>query len=138
MTGFEMFWPLVAHALLVFSLYGLLRIRRRGLVAAGKMSNEDIRWGGSEPENSRVVNNCIANQFELPVLFHLCCVLLYITQADNLPAVILAWAFVGSRYLHALVHVTNNRLTWRFPLFMAGFVLLAAMWAWLIVWMATS
>ena len=138
MTGFEMFWPLLAHVLLVFALYGLLRLRRLRLVAAGKMTEEDIRWCTNEPPESRAVNNCIANQFQLPLFFYICCVLLFITEADNIAMVVAGWAFVASRYLHAIVHVTSNRLAWRFPLFMTGFVLLAGMWLWLAVWMATS
>jgi Uncharacterized protein conserved in bacteria len=138
MTGFEMFWPILAHVLLVYCLYGLFRLRRRRMIREGRMTEEAIRWGAGDPPESLSVKNCIANQFELPVLFYLCCILLYITEADSLPAVVLAWAFVASRYAHAVVHVTGNRLSLRFPLFITGFVLLGAMWIWLAVWMATS
>lgn len=84
------------------------------------------------------MRNSIANQFELPVLFHLCCVLLYLTEADNLLSLGLAWLFVALRYAHAFIHVTSNRLRYRQPLFMAGFLVLVAMWTWLSVWMAMS
>lgn len=138
MTGFEVFWPILAHVFLVYCLYGLFRLRRLRLVREGRMTEESIRWGAGDPPESLSVKNCIANQFELPVLFYLCCVLLYVTEADSFLAVALAWAFVATRYGHAFVHVTANRLSLRRPLFMAGFVLLGAMWIWLAVWMATS
>ncbi|MBO3758980.1 MAPEG family protein [Ciceribacter sp. L1K23] len=138
MTGFEIFWPILAQVLLVYALYGLLRIRRRSMVREGRMDDDGIRWSANDPPQSLVVKNCIANQFELPVLFYVCCILLYITEADNLPSVVAAWAFVASRYAHAAVHVTSNRVSVRFPLFMAGFILLGGLWGWLALWMATS
>ncbi|MBW9116037.1 MAPEG family protein [Rhizobium cauense] len=135
MTGYEMFWPMIAHVALVYILYMLLGYRRRKLVQAGKVRGSNYRENRDEPAESLVVKNCLANQFELPVLFYACCVLLYITEADNLPAVVLAWIFVALRYLHAFVHVTSNNLRYRSPLFAAGYVVLGAMWLWLAVWM---
>ena len=135
MTGYEMFWPIIAHVALVYLLYMLLGYRRRQLVQAGKVRRSNYRENRDEPPEGLVVKNCLANQFELPVLFYACCVLLYMTEADNLVAVALAWIFVALRYLHAFVHVTSNDLRYRSPLFAAGYVALGAMWVWLAVWM---
>jgi hypothetical protein len=135
-----MFWPMVAHAVLVFILYALLGWRRRVLVKAGRIQPAQFRenHAANEPAESLVVRNSIANQFEIPLLFHVCCILLYTTQADNLPAVILAWIFVATRYAHAFVHVTSNNLRYRSPLFALGFVALVCMWGWLGIWLAFS
>jgi hypothetical protein len=138
MTGFEILWPVLAHVLLVFALYALLSMRRAAVVRAGKAKRSEFRENREEPSESLVVRNSIANQFELPVLFHVCCVLLYLTEADDLVSLALAWLFVVLRYAHAFVHVTSNRLEHRGPLFLAGFVTLAAMWAWLSLWMAMN
>lgn len=140
MTGYEMFWPMVAHAVLVFILYLLLGWRRSGLVKAGRIRLSQFRenHAADEPAESLVVRNSIANQFELPLLFHACCIVLYVTQADNLPALILAWLFIATRYAHAFVHVTSNSLRYRSGLFGLGFLLLAGMWIWLGIWLAFS
>lgn len=138
MTGYEMFWPMVAHAVLVFILYGLIGFRRDAVVKAGKATKEQFRENRDEPAESLVVRNAIANQFELPVLFHVGSIVLFMTQADNLPAVILAWVFVVSRYAHAFVHVTSNDLRYRGALFALGFLALVGMWVWLGVWLAFS
>ena len=140
MTGYEMFWPMVAHAVLVYILYALLGLRRQSAVKAGKIKRSQFRenYAADEPAESLVVRNSIANQFELPVLFHACSIALFVAQADNLPAVILAWIFVASRYAHAYVHVTSNDLRYRSPLFALGYIALAGMWAWLAVWMVFS
>ncbi len=140
MTGYEMFWPMVAHAVLVFILYALLGWRRRVVVRAGRIQPAQFRenHAANEPAESLAVRNSLANQFELPLLFHVCCIVLYTTQADNLLSVILAWIFVVTRYAHAFVHVTSNDLRYRSPLFTLGFLALAGMWAWLGIWLAFS
>ena len=140
MTGYQIFWPMVAHAVLVVGLYVLLILRRTALVRAGRIDKEDFRENRSErePAESLVVNNCIANQFELPVLFHAACIVLYLTEADSLVAVVLAWLFITARYAHAYVYVTSNRLSLRMPLFAASFAVVACLWIWIAVWMAFS
>lgn len=137
MTGFEMFWPLVAHAFLVFCLYALLVARRAAVVRSGKVDRIAFRENLAEPEESRVVNRSIANQFELPVLFYAVSILLFIAEADNITAVVLAWVFVVARYVQAAMHLAGN-LPLRRLSFMIGFVSLFLMWGWLAVWMATS
>jgi hypothetical protein len=136
MTGYEMFWPIIAHVALVYFLYVLLSYRRQKLVRGGKIRRSNYRENRDEPAEGLVVKHCLANQFELPVLFYACCVLLYMTEADNLVAVVLAWIFVASRYLHAFIHVTSNNLRYRSPLFACGYVVLGAMWMWVAAWMA--
>ncbi|QEE46708.1 hypothetical protein FVA81_19800 [Rhizobium sp. WL3] len=137
MTGFEMFWPMVAHAFLVFCLYALLVVRRAAVVRAGKVERIAFRENLAEPEESRVVNKAIANQFELPVLFYAVSVLLFMTEADNFVAVVLAWFFVVARYVQAAMQLSGN-LPLRRLSFMLGFVALFLMWLWLVAWMATS
>jgi hypothetical protein len=123
---------------LVYGLYALLGLRRAKMVRAGTIAKSDYRENRDEPAESLVVKNCLANQFELPVLFYACCILLYVTEADNLVALGLAWAFVALRYAHAAIHVTSNDLRYRSPIFAAGYLALAAMWVWLGAWMVMS
>ncbi|MBP2447264.1 MAPEG family protein [Rhizobium leguminosarum] len=136
MTGYQIFWPLLAHAALVYGLYALLGLRRARMVRAGNIEKSDYRENRDEPAESLVVKNCLANQFELPVLFYACCLLLYTTEADNIVAVGLAWIFVALRYAHAAIHVSGNDLRYRSPVFAAGYLVLGAMWFWLALWMA--
>ncbi|MEC9463562.1 MAG: MAPEG family protein, partial [Pseudomonadota bacterium] len=110
---------------------------RAAVVRSGKVERIAFRENLAEPEESRVVNRAIANQFELPVLFYALSVLLFITEADNIVAVVLAWIFVAARYVQVAMQLTGN-LPLRRLFFMIGFVTLFLMWLWLVVWMATS
>jgi len=131
-----MFWPMIAHAFLVFGLYALLFYRRKKYTFLNGEAVRRYRDTGEEAVESRLVNKNIASQFELPVLFHAVCLLLYITDADNTATVILGWIFVLSRYAHSYVHVTSNRLRLRAPAFALGFAVLVLMWGWVLVWLA--
>lgn len=131
-----MFWPMIAHAVLVFGLYVLLFIRRKKYTFSNKESFKRFRDAGEEADQSRVVNRNLANQFELPMLFHAACLLLYITDADNVATIILAWFFVAARYAHSYIHVTSNRLRYRAPAFAVSFLALILMWGWLGIWLS--
>ena len=122
------FWPMIAQVALVVALYALLGVRRAAAVKAGRARPSQFRDNLNEPEDSLFVRNSLANQFELPVLFFAVCLALHVTGGAGVWAVVLAWLFVASRYLHAFIHVTSNRIRHRQPAFTAGFVVLIALW----------
>jgi len=67
-----------------------------------------------------LTSNSLANQFQLPVLFYvLCLMLLQIGHTTNL-VVSLAWLFVVTRWVHAYVHVSSNYIPARFISFLIG------------------
>ena len=41
---------------------------------------------------------------------------------------VLSWLFVGSRFLHAYIHLTSNRVPARASVFLVGAIGLALMW----------
>jgi hypothetical protein len=131
MNQSAIFWPMLAHVLLVYGLYGLMFLRRVAAVRAGNARVSQFRENRDEPAESLFVRNSLTNQFELPVLFHAACLALFVTGAADGVALTLAWLFIASRYVHALIHVTTNRIRYRQPAFTAGLLLLALMWGWL-------
>lgn len=128
-----MFWPMIAHAFLVFILYYMLSKRRVAAVKSGEFDVRNFKENLSEPAESVLVHNNLKNQFELPMLFHAGVLAVFISNADNIATIALAWIFVLSRYAHSYVHVTSNRLKLRRPLFMVGFGATALMWLWLAI-----
>ena len=133
-----MFWPMIAHAFLVFILYYMLSKRRMAAVVSGDVDPRQFKENLAEPAESLLVHNNLKNQFELPMLFHAGVVAIFICNADNIITIALAWIFVISRYAHSYVHITSNRLLLRRPLFMLGFMATVLMWGWLAIWLATS
>ena len=74
------------------------------------------------------MRNNLANQFELPVLFYPLTIALYVTDGVTTFTVTLAWLFVISRYIHAWIHITSNRIRFRRPMFIVGYTIQGVMW----------
>ena len=68
------------------------------------------------------------NLFEVPVLFYLLCVALALNGASTPGFVTAAWAYVALRVVHSLIHVTYNRVTHRFLVYVASTLLLFGTW----------
>ena len=130
MNQTAIFWPMLAHVLLVFIVYVVLAIRRGAAVETGEAKVSQFKGRLDEPSSSVTAANNIMNQFELPVLFHTCCICLYVTQGSNYLTLILAWAFALLRYAHAYVHLTSNNIRWRNMTFRVGVLVLVILWIW--------
>ena len=130
MNQTAIFWPMILQAALIYAVYVLMSYHRKAAIRAGSVRTSDFRENRNEPPESLFVRNNLANQFELPVLFFAVCMALYVTNGANALTVALAWIFVISRYGHAAIHVTTNRVRHRRPLFIVGFLALFVMWLW--------
>jgi len=116
----------VALTLALFLWMGRLRFAdvRSGAVRPADVALGQPNWSARTMQ----VTNAFRSQFELPVLFYLVAVLSLFTARAGSTLVVLAWIFVGTRFLHTLIHVTTNNLRRRGILFAAGGLVLIAMW----------
>ena len=139
MTGSTaIFWPMIAQTLLIFIVYMVVSNRRVGAVRRGDAKAKDFLVPSVEPPASATAIRNLANQFELPVLFYVVCLSLYVTNGANYIAVALAWLFVLARAVHAFIHLTNNDLRLRRPAFIVGFVVVGVLWLWLAIHLASA
>jgi hypothetical protein len=124
------FWPLVAQTTLTgivwLRLYftRLREMRRRGISPQALAS----RTATATMQDSAAADN-FANLFEVPVLFYAICVALAAAGLVTPLQLGLAWAFVGLRAAHSLVHVTYNRVMHRFAIYVAATLCVFMMWA---------
>ena len=121
-------WPMIAHVALVYIVYALISRARIKAVKSGAATSSQFRENRDEPAGSLFIRNNLENQFELPMLFYPAVLALYVTDGVSIVTVILAWLFVVSRYLHAWIHVTTNRIRHRRPAFILGYFILAVLW----------
>lgn len=68
------------------------------------------------------------NLFETPVLFYVAIITIYITQMVDFMFVILTSVFVLFRYLHSFIHISYNRVTHRFSVYIASTCILWVIW----------
>jgi hypothetical protein len=132
------FWPVIVQVALIYVVYYLLFNRRQAAVKSGRVRLSQLRDNVTEPEETRFLKNNLTNQYELPVLFIAGCIATYATGNAGLIAVLLAWIFVGLRIAHATIHVGQNRLRHRVPVFIAGYVVNGLLWLWLVVNLAIN
>lgn len=88
--------------------------------------------GDLPPERVVLVARHYDNQFQVPLLFFIGCVLhIVLGQANNL-TLILAWGFVMSRGLHSWIHLGRNSLQRRVMAFALGWLVIVLLWAQLV------
>ncbi len=121
--------PLLVQVALTFAIGLWMAAGRVAAIRARKVHPRDIalrepNW----PKQLMQLQNAFLNQFELPVLFYLLTILVLITRTGGLLFVVPAWIFVALRLVHAYVHVTSNRVPRRGLMFIAGAIVLLAMW----------
>jgi hypothetical protein len=131
MNQIAILYPVFVQVLLTLVVYSLLSVARtRAVRTAGRTrGSPDLALGRFPwPEDAEKRAHNQRNQFELPVLFYAVTAFALIVGAADLPMVVLAWAFVASRIVHAAIHIGPNKVRWRSPAFTLGFLIVAAMW----------
>jgi hypothetical protein len=121
-------WPVLAQILLVLLMYILLGYRKAKAVQTGGVNLKATALDNKAwPDAVLKVSNNIDNQFEIPIVFFVLCLLFHsIGQVDVL-VLALSWAYVISRYVHAYVHVGSNYVPLRLRIFSVGCLILLSM-----------
>ncbi|RWO64931.1 MAG: hypothetical protein EOS17_25655 [Mesorhizobium sp.] len=130
MNQTTIFWPVLAHVLLIYIVYCVLGRRRYGAIRSGEAKAGQFKVRSAEPASSVTVAANLTNQFELPVLFYVLCLTLHLTNGVNYLTLSLMWIFVASRYFHAWIHMTSNNLLLRSRSFFVSAVILLLGWIW--------
>jgi hypothetical protein len=123
-------WPMFALVALTFAVLLLIPFARFRAAARGQVSARDFRYGESSnvPGEVSLPNRNLMNLLELPVLFYVVCLALYITLSVDAAAVVLAWLYFALRAAHSLVHLTYNNVFHRLSVYAASGVVLLVLW----------
>ncbi len=95
---------------------GRVRVIRSGEIHPSQVALDNANW----PDGLRKLGNNYNNQFELPVLLYVLCIVAMLTNKADVIAIVLAWVFVASRIVHSYIHTTNNRVPRRGLVFFFG------------------
>ena len=98
--------------------------RRREIVP------DDFKYGesASVPPHVSIPNRNYMNLLELPVLFYVATILLYVSPHSSSAFIVLAWMYVGLRIIHSLIHLTYNKVFHRLAAFALSNAVLVALW----------
>jgi hypothetical protein len=114
---------------LAFALLFAMATARGQALSGRETSPKDIALGQPNwPTRTTQIGNCFSNQFELPVLFYIVIALALPLRRADLVIVLLSWVFVVTRFAHAGIFVTSNNVQRRSMAWLAGVLVLFAMW----------
>ncbi|MEX1993749.1 MAG: MAPEG family protein [Steroidobacteraceae bacterium] len=122
--------PCAAMVLVTALVWIKLYVDRLGEMRARHISPQSIstaRDAAGRLANTNAADN-FRNLFEVPVLFYVWCIAIVLTGGSTPALVTAAWAYVGLRALHSLIHVTYNRVVHRFLVYVASTLLLFGLW----------
>lgn len=124
-------YPLFAQVALTFSVWIWMIFSRVSFVVKNRIRPQSLADGDDAErilKNVANPNDNFENLFELPVLFYVAILLIYVTNATDPFYLVAAWFFVFFRVLHSLVHCTTNHVRTRAKVYAIGALALWAIW----------
>ena len=125
------FGPVFALAFWTFIVLNVLGFRRIRAGRQRRVKPEDFKLGESDqvPEQVRLANRNYMNLLELPVLFYVVSLTVFVTGAVTSVIVATSWFFVLLRVAHSIIHITTNNVLLRLYVFVV---------MWMILWATRS
>lgn len=133
----DVLYPAFVMFALTFYVQIRLGMKRVAAVRSGRINRQFFRayQGFEEPEELRIYSRHLSNLYEAPVLFYAIVIIASITGQAGIVPVLLAWVFALLRLGHSFVHLGSNTILLRFRLFLASLLVLAGLWAVVLVGM---
>ena len=131
-------YPMFAMVLLTLVMLVVLFMSRVRAVREKQVPAYQYKTmsAAAEPDYALKPARHFVNLFETPVLFYVACLAAMILGFTGSTMVLLAWAFVVLRVIHAIVHITVNRIPIRGGVYALSWIVLLAMWLMLVLGVA--
>ena len=129
MPRHAIFWPVLCLVLWTFLVLVQVPIRRFHAAFKGRVVASDFRYGesGHVPADVALPNRVFMNLVEVPTLFYVLCLILYVTGTVTPACVALAWLYFALRIAHSLIYLTYNHVVHRFAVFATSNLVVLAM-----------
>lgn len=123
-------YPVLALAAWTFLVLLLIPFYRVRAGLRREIKTDDFKFGesASVPPYVSIPNRNYMNLLELPMLFYVVCLLLYVTAGGSAIAIKLAWAYVILRIIHSFIHLSYNNVMHRLTAFAISNFVLVALW----------
>ena len=130
MSQAAIFAPMLALAGWTFAVMLLIPVYRFRAGFAGQVTYHDFKYGESDrvPPEVTIPNRAFMNLVQVPVLFYVVCLTMFLTQGVTAAFVGLAWAYFVLRVAHSLVHLSYNKVRHRLLVFGLSNVVVVVMW----------
>ena len=133
-------YPGVAMFFLTFAVVAYMGINRLLAVRRREVRVKYYRLysEGEEPPRLQLLTRHAQNHYEVPPLFYLVLLFIYVTGHVTSLTVALAWLYFASRCVHSYIHLGTNNVTHRLLAYAAGVLILGVLWLTLLVSMLAS
>ena len=123
------FFPVMALVALTFFVgFNMLRSR----FSAVKNRQVSIKYfqlnQGDIPDKMQQLSDDYDNLLSMPILFYLVTLLVYVVQIVDEWYLVLAWLYVGVRFVHSYIHCVYNNVIHRMYAFVLSAVVLIIIW----------
>jgi len=123
-------WP--AFALFALTMMQVARLAHMRFAAA-RAGRVDPRYykvfrGEVEPPELAAVSRNVITLYEMPTLFYAGTAIAVAAGHSSVILAVLGWTYFALRCLHSAIHVTSNKVLWRFRVFAASWLVLVAYW----------
>lgn len=135
LDGLAIFAPVFVMLMLTLVVWTYMYARRIPFIMNNDFAPGDLvphEFARLSPPAVANPSDNLKNLFEVPVLFYVLALYLYVTQQVDTFHLAAAWVFVAFRLLHSAVHCTVNMVPLRFALYALSTL---AFWA-SVIWAA--
>ena len=130
MVSNAIFLPAVVMVVLTFVVWWRMYVTRISQMKRERIHPQSVAT--SAQAAAKLTDSCAAdnfrNLFELPVLFYLALLVAAQAGLTSTTVLVLAWLFVALRVLHSWIQCTYNKVMHRFKVYVAGGMVLWALW----------
>ncbi len=126
----QILYPMFGMVLLTILVAIRMYLHRIGFMKTHRIHPQKVQTRTQSLEqltDTRASDNYL-NLFEMPVLFYLACITIYITNCNSRLLVALAWAYVIFRATHSIIHCSYNKVMHRFVAFVLSAIVLLFIW----------
>ena len=122
--------PAITLALFTLTILLLILMKRVRAAVNKQVQIDDFKYGESDtvPIWVCLPNRNFMNLLEVPLLFYVVSIFIFITQHVDILFVYLAWAYVVLRIVHSAIHLGYNNVVHRALIFGLSNAVLVIMW----------
>lgn len=122
--------PAITLALFTLTVLLLILMKRVRAAVNKQVQIDDFKYGESDtvPIWVCLPNRNFMNLLEVPILFYVVSIFIFITQHVDMLFVYLAWAYVVLRIVHSAIHLGYNNVVHRALIFGLSNAVLVIMW----------
>ena len=122
-------YPILPVILLNFIVTVHMRIMIQKAIKTREVRYKWFRaYEGTAPEYMLIARHHYKNFFEIPILFYVLCVIIYVLDDVNSIDIWIAWLFVMLKFVHSYIRMTSNYVPFRAYSFNGCLIMLFCGW----------